>query len=372
MHTELYDVLGVNPRASPEEIKKAFRKKAIECHPDKHAGDKGKEAEFKRLNEAYGVLSDADKRRTYDQFGTVDAAGPGPDISEIFKGMFGGGNGGFSFVFSDVMDGGDFMGGLFGGGRPMLDVIEIPVDICEVYYGKNKKVEFELLDLCGKCGGSGAADPSCVIKCMTCGGHGKMHHQIGPFMQAVTCPSCNGHGQTIKNGKVCGGCKGSKTVYSKRNFELKLPKGIPNGYELKMDGKGAYDERTKRYKDIVFKFKYAVEAPYELLDDCNVQYTLNVGIEDVLGGFEKKVVFYNDEHVIKADVYVNPAKKIVLHGLGLPNIKKNKNGDMILKLVVDWGDNERLVKYNDVLRKMFKKGAAAPVPEEGAKIVKLS
>lgn len=367
MNTELYDALGVGKQASPEEIKKAFRKKAMECHPDKHAGDKDKEAEFKKINEAYSTLSDPDKRRNYDQFGTVDAnAGMAPDISEILRGMFGGGGPDFSFMFG----GEDF--DFFGGGRNPVDVIEIPIDICEIYYGKNKKVEFELLDLCTKCGGTGAADPSFVIRCITCNGQGKVHQQIGPFMQIGGCPSCMGNGQTIKNGKICQGCKGNKTVYVKRSFELKLPKGVPNGHELKMEGKGSYDEKIKRHKDILFKFKYVIKPPYELLDDCNMQYTLNVGIEDVLAGFEKKVMFYNDDHIIKADVYVNPAKKIVLHGLGLPNIKKNKNGDMHLKLNIDYGENERLIKYNDVLRKMFKKGVAAPVPESGAKIVKLS
>lgn len=369
MHSELYDILGVNPKASPDEIKKAFRKKAVECHPDKHAGDKSKETEFKKLNEAYSILSDSDKRRNYDQFGTVDNSGPGPDISEIFKGMFGGGNG-FTFSFSDGMP--DIMSGFFGNNRIPADIIEVPVDICEIYYGKSKKVEFELLDLCSKCNGTGAADPSCIIKCITCGGQGKVHHQIGPFMQIVTCPSCMGNGQTIKNGKTCLSCKGSKTNYSKRSFELKLPKGIPNGYELKMDGKGSYDEHFKKNKDIVFKFKYDISYPYELLDDCTVQYTLSVSIEDILAGFEKRVKLYNEEHIIKADVYLNPSKRIVLGELGLPNIKRNKNGDMILKLAIEWGENEKLVKYNDVLRKMFKKPPAAPVPEEGAKIIKLS
>lgn len=375
-HTELYDTLGVSKNASGDEIKKAFRKKAIECHPDKHAGNKEKEAEFKKINEAYSVLSDPEKRKIYDTFGKVDdgPGGHGPggvDISDLFNGMFGagggpGGPGGFSFMFmNDEMAGGgpDFMQDFFGASsrrQKPSDMIEIPVDICDIYYGKVKKVEFEMLDQCNKCEGTGAADPSFVIKCMTCGGKGSMTQQVGPFFaQSVRCGSCGGTGTTIKNNKICQCCKGKKTVYSKRAFELKMPKGIPDGHETRMEGKGAFDERLGFNKDMIFKFRRDIKTPYSVDGDGNVTLTVPITLEELLIGFEKKIHVYNEAYVIKSDHYFNPDNPIRLDGMGIYNNRKNRQMDLIIKFAVQYSDSERLVKYNDVLRKVIKKESHA-------------
>jgi molecular chaperone DnaJ len=378
-HTELYNLLGIASTASQEDIKKAFRRKAVELHPDKHDGSKEKEEEFKKVNEAYMVLSDPDKRKKYDQFGVMDDAGGGmpPDINDILKGMFGGGMGGgpgFSFVFMNGDEGpsmgppddifASMFGGMgmgMGGGRSqqrLVDVIEIPVEIADIYYGKTRKVEFEMLDQCGKCNGIGAADPSAVIKCLNCDGKGSITQQIGPFFaQTIKCNSCGGNGTTIKNNKICQGCKGQKTVYTKKAFELKIPKGIPNNHEIHMPEKGAFDERTKKNKDILFRFRYDIKAPYTIDNDGNVTYTLNIPFEDILTGFDRKITLYNDEYVLKSDKYFNPNNSHRIPGLGIPNIKRgNKHGDMIIKFVVEYSDSERLRKYNDVLRKILKKG----------------
>lgn len=385
-NTELYDTLNLSKNASPDEIKKAFRKKAIECHPDKHAGDKDKEAEFKKINEAYSILSDPDKRKMYDQFGITDAnqggGGPGGvDLNDILKGMFGGmggmpgmpgmgggGPGGFSFVFMNGDEDqpempGDFMHNFFGGGggprqrqQKLADVIDIPVDICDIYYGKTKKVEFELLDLCNKCNGTGAADPAFVVKCLTCNGKGSITQQMGPFFaQSVRCHSCAGSGSTIKNNKICQTCKGNKTVYNKRSFELKIPKGIPNGHEIRMEDKGAYDERIKKNKDMLFRFRWEVGFPYEIESDGTVRYNYHIPLEDLLAGFEKTIKIYNEDVLLKSDHYINPNNQVVVQGMGIFNMKKNKHMDLMIKLTPIYNDNERLVKYNDVVRKIFKK-----------------
>lgn len=371
---DLYDVLGVSKSASPDEIKKAFRKKAISLHPDKHGGDKEKEQEFKKVNEAYAVLSDVDKRAHYDKFGVIDdipgGSGGGVDISEIFKGMFGGMGGpmggDFSFVFMDGHGGGPVPGfsGMFPGDHPPprsrakhADCIEIPIDICDIYYGKTRKVEFEMLDLCSKCNGCGAQDPSHIIKCLGCGGQGSIHHQMGPFfVQSMTCTSCGGKGTTIKQNKTCLNCKGNKTVYTKRSFELKIPKGIPNNHELRMEDKGSYDERIKKNKDIVFRFRYDIKSPYDIDEDNNVVFTVNIPIEDLLAGFDKHITVYNEDICIKADHYVNPKKRIVVPGMGIANMRKgNAPSNLILNLKVEFGEGERLIKYADIIRKVLKK-----------------
>lgn len=359
--SKLYNTLGVSKSATPEEIKKAFRKKAIELHPDKHAGDKKKEEQFKEINEAYSVLSDPEKRKRYDQFGTIDnAGGMATDINDILKEMFGGGMmGGGGGTFSVFMNGDDVGEDIFqsffgGGGHPrqklQADIVDVNIDICDIYYGKTSKVEFELLDLCGKCNGLGASDASGIIKCMTCNGQGSLTQQIGPFfMQTVKCGSCGGTGSSIKSSKVCQTCKGEKTVYNKKHFELKIPKGIANNYELKMDEKGSYDMRAKKHKDILFRFHYDIKYPYEIDRDNNVTYNLKISLEDILAGFEKSITLYNEEYKIKLDHYINPNEPIVIPHMGIN--KKN----LIIKLQVEFGDSDRLVKYNDIMRKIFKR-----------------
>jgi molecular chaperone DnaJ len=202
---DLYDVLKVSKNAPQEEIKKSFRKLAIENHPDKNNGNKESEIQFKKINEAYNILADSDKRKNYDQFGVIDGQGGNTnmDLNDILKNMFGGGmpgmstgQGGFSFVFSDGPEG-EQSESMFDGGFPFgemhghrkkneVDLIEIQIDICDIYYGNNKRVEFDLLDQCDKCNGSGAYDSSHIVSCISCNGQGNITQQIGPFfMQKI-------------------------------------------------------------------------------------------------------------------------------------------------------------------------------------------
>lgn len=405
---EYYNLLGISKDASPEDIKKAFKKTAISCHPDKHPDNPNAEEQFKKLNEAYSVLSDPDKKRMYDQFGPdglqgMGGGGGGPggvDLNEILKGMFGGGGafpgahgafpgrggGGpdhaFSFVFSTDGAGGggggmeDLFGSMFGsgfpfgGGRkvsgPPPDIVEIPIDINDIFYGNNKKVEFEALELCGQCGGHGAQDASHVIKCLSCKGDGHVMHQIGPFFtQRVKCGACGGNGSTIKNNKFCQKCNGEKTVYNKKVYELKLPKGVPNGHEVKMDKKGSYDPTTKQNKDIVFKFKYNIEDPYVLDEHMNVVYNIKLSLDDLLGGFSRKIKLYKEDIVLRSERYFNPNKSIIIKGQGIHNNKKNKSTDLVFKFNVEFTDHERLSKYNDVLQKVLKKDPPASASDHG-------
>jgi molecular chaperone DnaJ len=388
MKDDLYKSLGLEKNASPEDIKKAFRRKAVQCHPDKHPGDKSKEEEFKKINDAYMVLSDPEKRKRYDMFGEVDdmphGGGMPPDMAEMFKSMFnmdiGGGShgpGGFSFVFMGdepgqndphshiferMFGGGGGMGGM--NQRKASDIIEIPVELTDIYHGKTRKVEFELLDLCNKCQGTGASDPSAVVKCMTCNGNGTISQQLGPFfVQSAKCPNCGGLGNTIRANKICQGCKGQRTCYTKKAFNLIIPKGIPNKHEIRMEEKGSYDERTRKNKDIVFRFVYNVQEPYSL-EQCvengdvfyNVHYKMPITIEDLLGGFVKKVQIYNEEFTIKSDGYFNPSMSVFIDEKGLPNMQNPKKiGRFIVNFVVEFTDNEKLKKHSETLRKILKR-----------------
>lgn len=384
---DLYEILDIPRDASQEDIKKAFKKKAMVLHPDKNPNNPDAADNFKKVNEAYSILSDESKKRNYDQFGTTDDSHGhgGVDINDILKNMFGGGGGmpnmhgmpgGFSFSFGgggpDLGGGGGIPEDIFdmfsGGGFPGMprrrglvpDIIDVHIDINDIYYGNTKKVEFELLEKCTGCDGTGAQDPSCIIKCITCKGEGKLHQQMGPFVQIIPCHSCSGNGTMIKNNKFCTKCVGKKTIYTKKIFDLKLPKGVPNNHEVKMDKKGSYDEKSKQNKDIIFRFRYNISQPYQLDDHMNVIYTFNITIEDLLSGFLKKLKIYKEDMVIRSDRYFNPTRNIVLKNQGIFNMKKNKNSDLILHFNVEFTDSERLTKYNDIMLKVFKK---EPNPE---------
>lgn len=398
-----YNILNVSKDASPDDIKKAFRKLAIENHPDKHQGCKDKEDKFKSINEAYSILSDPQKKQTYDQFGTLDpgmgGGGAPHDINEMLKNMFGGMGGGmpgmgggmpgmgggmpggFQFVYMDGGGGGggggfpgdDIFAQMFGGGgggghrkqnpHQNCDLVKVNVDINDIYYGNNKRAEFELLELCSGCQGSGASDSNNIIKCMTCKGAGELIQQIGPFVNKIKCPSCTGSGSIIK--KACHTCKGQKTIYVKKAFDLRLPKGIPNNHEVRMQGRGSYNPATKTNKDIVFKFKHDIQAPYQLDEHMNVTMKIGITIEELMAGFVKPLKIYNDDMTITSDRYFNPMNPVVVKEKGIFNLIDNKTMDLYLKFDVEFIDSEKLSKYKDIFHKIFKKDSGGKKEDGG-------
>lgn len=410
----LYDILNVPKTATPEEIKKAFKKLAIEHHPDKTQGDKQKEEQFKKINEAYSVLSDQQKRDHYDRFGTIDPSqgGPPPDLDEMLRGMFGAGfpggfsfpgggmgpgmgasmgggpGGGFSFVFMNgdqqahEEDHGNPFGDIFsqffgGGGGPggsgrhqTAERIDVPVSIADIYHGTNKKVEFEVIDMCSKCQGTGASDPSHIINCMMCKGEGKVARQVNPFMMTmVNCDSCGGKGSIIKNNKVCTHCKGEKTQYTKKTFELSIPKGIPHNHEVRMAGKGAWNPKTKQNSHMIFKFVYDIQPPYSL-HGLDVHYNIDLTIDELMCGFEKEITMYNEKMKLISKSYFNPSNPYIERCKGLQDPRHQRRaGDFIINFNVKYEDNPRLAKYTDVLQKVFKRKPVEDPPSSEKSII---
>lgn len=388
--TDLYSILNVSKKSSLEDIKKAYKKLAIKYHPDKCLNESEKEkneTKFKEINQAYSILSNEDKRKQYDQFGIVDdntqgSTMGGMSMDDILKDIFGAGagfhnngvNSSFSFMFMDGM--GNVQQGSSGipmnmnmninsgfeqvFGQPQKhfkkqDTIEVQIDINDIYYGQTKKVEFEMLDKCNICDGTGAQDPSHILKCMTCNGNGVLHQQVGPFFtQTTICTSCLGQGTTVQHNKQCIKCKGKKTIYSKKSFDLKLPKGIPNNYEVVMEGKGAFNQQAGTNNDIRFIFIYNIQQPYTLDDNKTVHYHTSILLEELLGGFTKHIEIYKDTIVLKSEHYFNPTKTLVMHGMGVYDMKSEIQRDLHIHFNVIYTDNDRYKKYTDVIKRILK------------------
>ncbi len=249
------EILGVSKSASADEIKKAYRKVAMQFHPDRNPGDKEAEEKFKEAAEAYEVLSDADKKAKYDRYGHA-AFGPGTG------GGAGGGYSNMDDIFSQFGDifGDDMFGSFFGGGRRSSGGsgrtrgqrgsnlrIKLKLNFEEIAKGVTKNVKVKKHVLCNTCGGNGAKDKNSVQNCGTCGGTGQVRRVTNTFlgqMQTVnTCPTCNGEGSTVT--AKCGSCKGEGRVYGEETISIDIPAGVQEGMQLSMSGKGNAGERGR-------------------------------------------------------------------------------------------------------------------------------
>ena len=243
---DYYEVLGVSKGASDDEIKKAFRRKAIELHPDKEGGD---EAKFKEVNEAYEVLKDAQKRQRYDQFGHAGVGGAGSTGGNPFAGFnFGGQGHSVNFDFDDLGGFGDLFGSFFGGGGSQRrsrqpargrDVeMEMVLDFEEAVFGVETEVKLDLQDVCDHCKGSSAEPGHELITCSTCKGSGQevrvSQTIFGNIQQAVTCQKCQGKGKIPE--MKCTVCNGSGLHRVTKNIKVKIPAGIDDGATMRLIG----------------------------------------------------------------------------------------------------------------------------------------
>lgn len=236
---DYYEVLGVARNSSKEDIKKAYRKLAIQFHPDKNKGDKGAEEKFKEATEAYEVLSDDQKRAAYDQFGKAGVSGQGgpgfgykayTDFSDIF--------GDIGDIFSEFFGAQGFQGGRGRGGSRRGSDLRYNVEITleDAAQGKDLKIEIPRQETCDECSGSGAKKGTQATVCPLCQGAGQVRRTQGFFSVTTTCPQCQGQGRVIAN--PCGGCSGSGLVERKRTLNIKIPAGVESGSRLKISGEG--------------------------------------------------------------------------------------------------------------------------------------
>lgn len=246
MNKDYYQILGVSRNASQEEIKQAFRKLAHQYHPDKQGGDSEK---FKEINEAYQILGNEQKRKQYDQFGSMNFGSSGFSGNPFNQQGFGGySQSNINFDFGDFDDLSDFFSSFFGGTRTSSNrikrgndlEIELAIDFSEAAFGVNKKIELSKKTVCPVCQGNGAEPGSKISTCSTCRGSGRViriqQTILGNFQTESICPDCRGRGKKIE--KKCHKCHGEGTIYGSETLEIKIPAGIDDGQTIKLSGKG--------------------------------------------------------------------------------------------------------------------------------------
>lgn len=335
---DYYEVLGVSKSASPEEIKKAYRKLAIKYHPDKNPGDKEAEEKFKEAAEAYDVLSNPDKKSRYDQFGHagVDGAGgfgggAGMNMEDIFS------------QFGDIFGGhfGDFFGGAFGGGRSRggrrvvkgTDLrVRIRLTLEEIALGAEKKIKVPKDVICSACGGTGAKDSNSIKTCDTCHGTGQvvqtMQTVFGTMQQASVCPKCHGEGKMITD--PCHVCHGKGTVRDEEVISIKVPAGVEDGMQLSVSGKGNAAPRGGINGDLLVLIE---EIPHEEFqrDHQNLHYTLSISYMDACLGAEVEVPTLTGKAKVKIEAGTPSGKLLRLRGQGFPSIQRGMpKGDLIV------------------------------------------
>ena len=340
---DYYEVLEVTKTATQAEIKKAYRKKAIQFHPDKNPGDKAAEEKFKEAAEAYEILSDPDKRQRYDQFGHAGvggAAGGGfsgggmtmEDIFSHFGDIFGGFGGGF----------GGFGGG-FGGsssGRRHVSKgtnlrVKVKLTLEEIANGVEKKIKVKKYVKCEHCGGTGAADSSSYSTCSTCHGTGQVtrisNTILGQMQTTSTCPHCGGEGRTITN--KCPHCAGEGIVKSEEIISINIPAGVEDGMQLSVAGKGNAGRRGGINGDLIVLIE-EIKHPELIRDGNNLIYSLVISIPDAILGVPVEIPTVNGKVKLKIEPGTQPGKILRLRNKGLPDINGYGRGDLLVKVQV--------------------------------------
>lgn len=339
---DYYDVLGISKDASPDEIKKAFRKLAVKYHPDKEGGD---EAKFKEVNEAYEVLKDAGKRQRYDQFGHagVGGASGGGYSGNPFEGFggFGGqnihfdfGDGGLGDIFSQFFGGGS--SGRERGPRKGRDV-EANLDLSfeEAVFGVEEKVSLDMDDECSHCKGDGVEPGYSLKTCPTCHGAGQqtrvMNTMFGAIQQAVTCSTCKGRGQVPE--KDCSVCRGRGTERRKQTITLKVPAGIDDGATIRLSGRGeaiGQGERGDLYINIRVKphKKFTREGDIILSQE-------HIGMAQAALGTEIDVDTVDGKVRMKVPAGTQSGTDFKLSNHGVPHLRGSGRGPHIVTIIVD-------------------------------------
>jgi len=332
---DYYEVLGAIKSASPEEIKKAYRKAALKYHPDKNKGDKVAETKFKEASEAYHILSDKERRRNYDQFGHAAFEG---GSGQGARGGFGNFDfsGSFSDIFEDLFE--DF--GNSGHGRRRSSSFrgedlrfDLSISLEDAYHGKKQEISFSSSDKCKRCDSHGSEPGSKPISCKSCGGQGKVRSSQGFFTIQQTCPDCGGSGEQIYN--LCKDCKGAGKTRAKRKITTNIPKGVDEGMRIRLSGKGEAGIKGGVNGDL---YIFVTVEPHNIFkrSEENLFYEFPISLADsALGTTIEVPTIEGGKAKVKIPSGTQNGKQFRLKEKGMP-IMKNKNyGDLYIQAITE-------------------------------------
>ena len=371
---DFYEILGVSKTASADEIKKAYRKVAMQFHPDRNPGDKAAEDKFKEAAEAYEVLSDTDKKAKYDRYGhqafgpgTSGGAGaPGMNMDDIFS------------QFGDIF-GEDVFGNFFGGGRGGQSRgrargtrgsdlrVKIKMNYEEIAKGAAKTIKVKKYVGCNTCGGSGAKDKNAVQTCGTCGGSGQVRKVqstfLGQMQTVAACPTCGGEGMTITS--KCATCKGDGRVFGEETVTVNIPAGVQEGMELRMEGKGNAGERGGANGDLRILIEEEAHAELQR-DGLNVAFDLHISFSDAVFGTEIQVPTIDGRAKIKIPAGTQSGKIFRLKGKGFPSVQSYEKGDQLIHVNV-WTPQSVSGEERTMLEKLSHSPNFVPQPDKNSK-----
>jgi molecular chaperone DnaJ len=372
---DYYEILGVGKSSTADEIKKAYRKVAMQFHPDRNPGDKESEEKFKEAAEAYEVLSDQEKRAQYDRFGHAGVNGragaggaQGMNMDDIFSN--------FGDIFGEDIFGSFFGGGggrqRSGGGRARGTRgsnlrIKLKMNYEEIAKGANKTVKVKKYTTCTSCTGSGAKDKNAIQNCGTCGGSGQVRKVTNTFlgqMQTVgTCPTCNGEGSTITS--KCGACKGEGRVYTEETITIDIPAGVQDGMQLSLSGKGNAGERGGAPGDLIVLIEEE-HHPELQRDNLNVIYDMHISFTDAVFGANPEVPTIDGRAKIKIPAGTQSGKIFRLKGKGFPSINSYEKGDQLIHINI-WTPQTLSSEEKELMEKLKNAKNFQPQPEKNEK-----
>ncbi|MEZ5708672.1 MAG: molecular chaperone DnaJ [Blastomonas sp.] len=324
---EYYELLGVSRTADDREIKSAYRKLAMQYHPDRNPGDAEAEARFKSISQAYDCLKDPQKRAAYDRYGKAafenGGAGAGPaggfsDLGDIFDTIFGGGFGG---------------GGKRGPARGADLRYDLEISLEDAFHGKNTEITIDVAATCETCSGKGAEPGTSARTCNLCGGTGKMRAQQGFFVVERTCPNCHGRGDVIE--KPCRDCRGEGRVDQTRGLSVDIPPGVDNGTRIRLSGKGEAGPNGMPPGDLYIFVHVTRHRIFErdgttLLTRAPISFTTAaLGGEIEIPGLDGK------RHRINIPAGIQSGKQLRQRGAGMPVLQGRGTGDMVIQIDVE-------------------------------------
>lgn len=359
---DYYEILGLTREASANEIKSAYRKLAMQYHPDKNSGDKVAEDKFKEISEAYSILSDPQKRRQYDQFGKAGMRGGGGfggfeggyvDPFDIFREVFGGG-------FGDIF-------GMGGGARRRPSAkkgadlqIRLNLTLEEVASGVEKKIKIKKFIRCETCDGSGAKPGTSFITCTVCHGRGEVAYRQGFFTVTQTCQNCGGEGKTID--KPCETCKGEGRVRGEDTLDVNIPSGVAEGQYLTLRSSGNVGPKGGPIGDVIVIIE---EQPHEYFErhGDDIVYNLHLGFPQAALGEEIEIPTLTGKAKIQISPGTQSGKILRMKGKGLPHLNSYGSGDQLIRVML-WTPVKLSAREKELLKELAQLENMRPKKED--------